>query len=66
MTSHVRRLARRRLAALLAAATACGGDSTARARRTNQPSSQPAEELRLGFFANVTHATPLVGLTEGI
>ena len=28
-------------------------------------STQPAEELRLGFFANVDHATPLVGLTEG-
>ncbi|WP_331272252.1 ABC transporter substrate-binding protein [Motilibacter aurantiacus] len=25
-----------------------------------------ADELRLGYFANVTHATPLVGLAEGI
>jgi NitT/TauT family transport system substrate-binding protein len=29
-------------------------------------STEPAEELRLGYFANVTHAPALVGLQEGI
>jgi NitT/TauT family transport system substrate-binding protein len=29
-------------------------------------STEPAEELRLGYFANVTHAPALVGLEEGL
>lgn len=38
------------------AAQASGGQSSA---------GTSASEIRLGFFANVTHATPLVGLKEG-
>ncbi len=52
------------VAALVAVTAACGSDSDAPSAGS-AASSQPAEELRLGFFANVTHATPLVGLTEG-
>ncbi|MGA4544345.1 ABC transporter substrate-binding protein [Uniformispora flossi] len=39
------------------AAQASGGQSSA---------GTSASEIRLGFFANVTHATPLVGLKEGL
>jgi NitT/TauT family transport system substrate-binding protein len=54
------------VAALLAVTAACGTDSDAPASESDSAAStQPAEELRLGFFANVTHATPLVGVTEG-
>ena len=30
------------------------------------PSADPVTELRLGYFANVTHAPALVGLQEGL
>ena len=65
---------RKRISALLAtlAATAllaagCGGDdATSSSGDSAASGGTPAQELRLGFFANVTHATPLVGLKEGI
>ncbi|MDI2125144.1 ABC transporter substrate-binding protein [Yinghuangia seranimata] len=63
---------------LLALATACGygsdkkDDKTQPAAGAQSPGAASssakgtsASELRLGFFANVTHATPLVGLKEG-
>lgn len=65
---------RRRTTALLAAlaatallAAGCGGDddsSPASSTGSATSGGGPAKELRLGFFANVTHATPLVGLKE--
>lgn len=62
---------------VLAVLSACGygsdddkkSDTAAAAQQTPGASSaaktNSASELRLGFFANVTHATPLVGLKEG-
>ncbi|GAC1323758.1 MAG: aliphatic sulfonate ABC transporter substrate-binding protein [Mycobacteriales bacterium] len=44
---------------LLLAAAACGSSSSSAA------ATSPAKRLRLGFFANVSHATPLVGVKEG-
>ncbi len=53
-------------AALLALTAACGSDSDEPAQQSGAESEPAAaQELRLGFFANVTHATPLVGVTEG-
>jgi len=43
-----------------ALATACGPGSTA----ASAPAG-PAKELRLGYFANVTHAPALVGVSKG-
>ena len=48
-------------AALLPALAACGGGSNAQAQDLG-----PASELRLGFFANVTHAPALVAVQEGL
>ncbi|MDQ6650541.1 MAG: ABC transporter substrate-binding protein [Actinomycetota bacterium] len=47
------------LVPLLLAAAGCGASPSAAA------TPAPAKTLRLGFFANVTHATPLVGVKEG-
>ena len=58
--------ARRRTVLLAAAAAvatlaaACGSGSTA----ASAPAG-PAKELRLGYFANVTHAAALVGVSKG-
>src|SRR3954447_13137092 len=59
---------RRVLAALAAVpvvlgAAACGGSSGASAN--SGASRGGAEELRLGYFANATHAAGLVGLQKG-
>src|SRR5829696_4016351 len=43
--------------ALAAGLSACGDDSDAAA-------GEPAAELRLGFYANVTHATALAGVDQ--
>jgi NitT/TauT family transport system substrate-binding protein len=51
-------------AGLLAVAAGCGGDDSASAGGTE--ASGEAVTLRLGYFANVTHATPLVGVAEGL
>jgi NitT/TauT family transport system substrate-binding protein len=48
---------------LLAATAACGGSTDAKEPAAG--SGAPAKELRLGFFANLTHATPLVATREG-
>ncbi|MGH8833735.1 MAG: ABC transporter substrate-binding protein [Actinomycetes bacterium] len=48
-------------AALLPVLAACGGGSGDPARDLG-----PASELRLGFFANVTHAPALVAVQEGL
>jgi NitT/TauT family transport system substrate-binding protein len=58
---------RRTLAALVAtplvlAAAACGGDGSASA----DSGGGAAEELRLGYFANLTHAAGVIGVQEGL
>ncbi len=72
MTSRNR--TRRLLAALAAAPllvglSACGASSTSAAASSGSSvgadTGTAASELRLGFFANVTHATPLVADKEG-
>ncbi|MGZ6793583.1 MAG: ABC transporter substrate-binding protein [Mycobacteriales bacterium] len=50
------------LLAVAALATACGGSSSA--STTAAPS--PATELKLGYFANVTHAGPVYGVATGL
>ncbi len=54
-------------AVLAALATACGG--TAGADSTNAADTAatgPAAVLRLGYFANVTHASPVYGVGSGV
>lgn len=54
------------LLAALALATGCSaGGSAASTAQAAAPDAK-ASELRLGFFANVTHAPALVGVAEGI
>ncbi|MCA1720829.1 MAG: ABC transporter substrate-binding protein [Actinobacteria bacterium] len=48
------------VAVLAGLATACGGAASASSR------PGPAAELRLGYFANVTHAGPVYGVGTGI
>ena len=45
---------------VLGALAACGGSSAA-----DDSASGPAAELRLGYFANVTHAAALIGVQQG-
>lgn len=45
----------------LVAATACGDDSSASSAEPDGPAT-----VRLGHFANVTHATAIVGVEKGI
>ena len=45
------------------ALTACGGTSNA---DSSGEAGGPADELRLGYFANVTHAAALIGVNEGL
>ena len=65
------------LALLASIAGACGGDdsdlsaatagpsrSTEAAGATATPNTEPST-LRLGYFANITHSQPLVGLSNG-
>ena len=64
----------RRLLALAAAAplvlglAACGDDAAANSESGGSESggSGAAEELRLGYFANVTHAAALIGVEQGL
>jgi NitT/TauT family transport system substrate-binding protein len=44
---------------------ACGGSSAADAGSEASASTSPAAELRLGYFANVTHSPALVGVAGG-
>ncbi|KWW99992.1 ABC transporter [Carbonactinospora thermoautotrophica] len=53
-------LARLALLPLLGVLAGCAGAASA-----DSGPLGPARELRLGLFANVTHATPLVGLAQG-
>ena len=46
--------------ALVLLTTACGGSSS------GSSSPSPAKTLRLGYFANVTHAGPVYGVATGI
>jgi NitT/TauT family transport system substrate-binding protein len=63
---------RRTLAVLVAAplvlaSAACGGDDTAASTDTaSDEGSATADELRLGYFANVTHSPALIGVEEGL
>jgi NitT/TauT family transport system substrate-binding protein len=51
---------------LLLGLTACGGDSGAAAGESEESAaSGDGAEVRLGYFPNLTHGTPLVGLAEG-
>ncbi len=50
------------LVSLLATVAACGGSSAADAGG----SSGVAAELRLGYFANITHAAALIGVEESL
>jgi NitT/TauT family transport system substrate-binding protein len=64
MTRHRRRLARALLGTLAVGvlATGCGSSSSA---ANSTKDAGPAATLRLGYFANVTHATPVVGVARG-
>ncbi|GAA4045964.1 ABC transporter substrate-binding protein [Agromyces indicus] len=48
------------------AATPASGADTQPEAPAAEATGTPAEELRLGYFANVTHAPALVGLEEGL
>jgi NitT/TauT family transport system substrate-binding protein len=51
-------------AGLVAALAACSsGDADAPSQATGSAAQAP--ELRLGYFANLTHAVPLVGVSDG-
>jgi NitT/TauT family transport system substrate-binding protein len=48
--------------ALVLGASACGSSSTA----STTPAGGPASTLRLGYFANVTHASAVYGVATGV
>jgi len=50
---------------LVLAVAACGGDSGGSANAASDGGSEAPEQLRLGYFANVTHAAALIGVQEG-
>lgn len=55
------------VAAAVLALSGCAPQSAAGVGETSASGqSTPADELRLGYFANVTHAPALVGLEEGL
>jgi NitT/TauT family transport system substrate-binding protein len=47
------------------AATVNSGGSTPAANEETAPAGNPATELKLGYFGNVTHAPALVGVSQG-
>src|ERR1700709_2504188 len=53
------------LAPALLVLSACGGSSSASGSGPSA-SSSPASELRLGYFANLTHAPALIGVQNGL
>jgi NitT/TauT family transport system substrate-binding protein len=53
------------LAPALLALAACGGNSSADATSTASANAT-AGELRLGYFANLTHAPALIGVNKGL
>jgi len=54
------------LAAAAMMLAGCAASADAATKPVNLASGSPASEVRLGYFANVTHAPALVGLQEGI
>ena len=55
------------VAPLLLAAAACGGEGSASSGpAAGADGGGAAEELRLGYFANLTHAPALIGVQEGL
>src|SRR5688572_25298832 len=63
---HLRRaLATLAISPLVLAAAACGGDAGGSANAAAGSDGGAPDELRLGYFANVTHAAALVGVQEG-
>ncbi|GAB3780009.1 aliphatic sulfonate ABC transporter substrate-binding protein [Nocardioides pacificus] len=50
---------------LVLSLAACGGDSDADTGSGGASVSGEGGEVRLGYFPNLTHGTPLVGLAEG-
>src|SRR5215212_11604144 len=60
-TSLRRTLSLLALVPLAVGLAACGGDSSA-----DSGSGGTADELRLGYFANVTHAPAVIGVQEGL
>ncbi|MCW2531378.1 MAG: transporter substrate-binding protein [Blastococcus sp.] len=63
-TSLRRTLALLTLVPVAVALAACGG--TNNAGSADSAGSGTADELRLGYFANVTHAAALIGVDEGL
>lgn len=51
--------------ALTASLTACGGDDAEAAAGTDANGLSTAPAVNFGYFANVTHAAPLIGLDQG-
>jgi len=62
--STIRSLIAAMAAMVLVAATACGGSDSK--ITTAQTGGADAVTVRLGYFPNVTHATPIVGVDKGI
>jgi NitT/TauT family transport system substrate-binding protein len=61
-----RLLASLALVPLAVGLAACGSsDSSSSATGSSSSSTSPAKELRLGYFANVTHAAALIGVHQG-
>jgi NitT/TauT family transport system substrate-binding protein len=55
------------VAPLVLAVAACGGDSSADGGTADSSTgSGVADELRLGYFANLTHAPALIGVQQGL
>ncbi len=70
LSSPIRRRPRRAALAavsvLLLAVSACGGDAESSTEGAGDSGgSGEGVEVRLGYFPNLTHGTPLVGLSEG-
>ena len=53
-------------APLVLAAAACGGASADAGTDSDAAGGGVADELRLGYFANLTHAPALIGVEEGL
>jgi NitT/TauT family transport system substrate-binding protein len=66
MDKRITRLVAIAASALMLAGCAAGGAAAGDDPSAGLTGGTPAAELRLGYFANVTHAPALVGLHEGI
>ncbi|WP_066588906.1 ABC transporter substrate-binding protein [Cellulomonas timonensis] len=53
------------IGAAAALATACAALDTPAAQEADATGGGEAAELRLGYFANITHAIPLIGVADG-